>query len=89
MTELTDDMRAKVKDIVCDILELEPDAVSDTSSFTDDLGADSMQTIEVLASLELNFGVVIAQSELDRMVSLAGVLDVLADRLAAAAAGSG
>jgi acyl carrier protein len=89
MTELTDDMRAKVKDIVCDILELEPDAVSDTSSFTDDLGADSMQTIEVLASLELNFGVVIAQSELDRMVSLAGVLDVLADRLAAAAGGSG
>ncbi len=88
MTELTDDMRAKVKDIVCDILELEPDEVSETGSFVDDLGADSMQTIEVLASLELNFGVVIAQSELERMVNLAGVFDVLADRLETSAGGS-
>lgn len=81
MTELTDDMRAKVKDIVCDILELEPEEVTETNSFAEDLGADSMQTIEVLASLELNFGVVIDQSELERMVNLAGVYEVLADRL--------
>jgi acyl carrier protein len=83
MTELTDDMRAKVKDIVCDILELEPNEVTETNSFAEDLGADSMQTIEVLASLELNFGVVIQQSELERMVNLAGVYEVLADRLGA------
>jgi acyl carrier protein len=86
MAELTDDTRAKVKDIVCDILELEPGEVTDTTLFVQDLGADSMQTIEVLASLELNFGVVIEQAELERMVNLEGVFEVLADRLGASPA---
>ena len=41
MTELSGDMRAKVKDIVCDILELEPGEVTETSMFVEEHGADS------------------------------------------------
>lgn len=83
MTVLTDDMRAKAKGIVCDVLELEPDEVTETSLFVEDHGADSMRAIEILASLEVSFGVTIRQAELERMVNLAGIYEILADRLAA------
>ncbi|MBD2892451.1 acyl carrier protein [Spirillospora sp. NPDC000708] len=86
MTALTDATRAKVKEIVCDILELETEEVTETSLFVEEHGADSMRAIEILASLEINFGVVIDQSELERMVNLAGVYEVLGDRLAGTAA---
>ncbi|WP_242911394.1 acyl carrier protein [Actinomadura terrae] len=86
MAALTDEMRAKVRDIVCDVLELEPGELTETSLFVEDHDADSMLAIEILASLEIGFDLTIAQSELERMVNLAGIHDVLADVLAESAA---
>ncbi|MGC4746950.1 acyl carrier protein [Micromonospora sp. DT201] len=70
---------AKLKDLVCEILELDEDEVSETSLFAEDHGADSLRAIEILASLEKEFGVVIDQSELARMVNLKGVREVVAE----------
>jgi acyl carrier protein len=82
MTVLTDEMRAQVKDIVCNILELEPEEVSDTSLFVEDHEADSMRAIEILAALEINFNVTIDQSLLGQMINLAGVYEILGTCLA-------
>ena len=71
--------RTKIKEIVCEILELEEDEVTDTSLFREDHDADSLRAIEILASLEKEFKVVIDQSELARMVNLQGVYEVIAD----------
>lgn len=78
MPTVTED-REKIKEIVCDILELEEDEVTDTSLFREDHDADSLRAIEILASLEKEFKVVIDQSELARMVNLQGVYEVIAD----------
>jgi acyl carrier protein len=86
MPVLTEEKRAKVKEIVCDVLEIEDDEVTETSLFVEDHEADSMRAIEILASLEINFGVTVDQSELERMVNLAGVYEVLGDCLAEPAA---
>jgi acyl carrier protein len=77
MTSVIENQRARIKEIVCEILELEEDEVSETSSFADDHGADSLRAIEILASLERELGVVIDQSELSRMTNLAGVYEVI------------
>ncbi|MFI5983564.1 acyl carrier protein [Streptomyces sp. NPDC098789] len=77
MSTLTDERRNAIKDIVCDILELEEDEVSETSLFIDDHGADSLRAIEILASLEKEFGITIDQSELAQMVNLERVYDVV------------
>lgn len=69
---------ARIKEIVCDTLELEPDEVTDTSLFKEEHGADSLGAIEVLAALERNFGVVIDQSEMAQMTNLQGVYGVVA-----------
>lgn len=77
MAALTQERRAEIKDIVCDILEIDSDELSETSLFKEDHDADSLRAIEILAALEKKFHVVIDQAELARMVNLAGVYAVV------------
>ena len=79
MTVMTVDDRQRIKDIVCTILEVEPDEVTETSLFVEDHDADSMLLIEILSALELNLKVTIPQTEMPRMVNLAGVYEVVAE----------
>ncbi|SEG68531.1 acyl carrier protein [Actinacidiphila yanglinensis] len=69
--------RTQVKELVCELLELDEPEVTDTSSFVDVHEADSLMLIEILAGLEKRFNVVIAQSEVPRMVNMRGVYEVL------------
>ncbi|MER5806611.1 acyl carrier protein [Streptomyces sp. NPDC002033] len=71
--------KEQIKDIVCDILELDLDEVTETSLFKEEHDADSLRTIEILASLERVFGITLEQSELSRMVNLVGVYAVIAE----------
>ncbi|MFF8829440.1 acyl carrier protein [Streptomyces sp. NPDC015131] len=79
MAATTEERREAIKDIVCDILEIDPEDVTDSSLFKEDHDADSLRAIEILASLEKEFNVVINQTELGRMVNLDGVYEVVAE----------
>ncbi|POX46507.1 acyl carrier protein [Streptomyces sp. Ru72] len=79
MTAIKADDKQQIKEIICDILELEEDEISETSRFVEEHDADSMRLIEILSSLELNLGVTIEQADLPRMVNLAGVYEVVAE----------
>ncbi|MER5493742.1 acyl carrier protein [Streptomyces sp. LE64] len=79
MSTVVDERQAKIRDIVCDILELEPEEVTQESLFKEDHNADSLRAIEILASLEKAFNIVIDQSELGRMVNLNGVYEVVSE----------
>lgn len=85
MSELTADQKSEIKEEVCDILEVEPDEVTEESLFKEDHQADSMRAIEILASLERNFDVEIPQNEMARMVNLKGIYDVVQESLTVAA----
>lgn len=71
--------KARIRDLVCDILEIEPEEMTERSLFKEDHDADSLRAIEILAGLERTFGVSIDQSELGRMVNLEGVYTVVAE----------
>ncbi|MFJ9691425.1 acyl carrier protein [Kitasatospora sp. NPDC101183] len=79
MGDSYDERFAEIKEIVCDILEIEEDEVTETSLFKEEHDADSLRAIEILAALEKRFGVVIDQAELARMVHLKGVYEVVAE----------
>ena len=51
------DVAEKVKAIVVEHLGVEADKVSDTASFIDDLGADSLDNVELVMAFEEEFGV--------------------------------
>ena len=50
------DIEAKVKDIIINELGLEAEKVSNEASFVDDLGADSLDTVELVMAFEEEFG---------------------------------
>lgn len=79
MSELSAARKQEVKEIICEVLELEPEELSDDDNFIEDHGADSLRAIEILANLETRLGVTIDQSELSRMTTLANVHVVLAE----------
>jgi acyl carrier protein len=77
-----DTQKSQIKDIVCEILEIEPADVTESSLFREDHGADSLRAIEILANLERSLGVTIDQAELVRMVNLEGIYAVVEDAAA-------
>ena len=78
MTVAVEQRKNEIRDLVCAILEIEPDEVTETSLFREDHGADSLRAIEILAALEETFRIRIDQGELVRMVNLEGVYAVVA-----------
>lgn len=85
MSDLTAEQKNEIKEEVCEILEVEPDEVTEESRFKEDHQADSMRAIEILASLERNFDVEIPQNEMARMVNLKGIYEVVQESLIVAA----
>ncbi|HEY2579862.1 MAG TPA: acyltransferase domain-containing protein [Streptosporangiaceae bacterium] len=79
MSDITAEQKQEVKEIICEVLELEPDELSETSHFTEDYGADSLRAIEILANLERALGVTIEQEELSRMTTLQNVYAVVSE----------
>ena len=77
------DNSAKIKEVVCDILEIELDELTESSLFSMDHGADSMSTIAILSALEITFDIEIDQAELNRMIDLRGVIGVVDEAVAA------
>lgn len=66
-----------VKEILCDILEIEPTELTEEGNFLDEYDADSLRAVEILASLERRFKVRIPEAELANMENFKNVKEVL------------
>ncbi len=66
MSEVAD----KVKAIVCEHLGVEASKVTDTASFIDDLGADSLDTVELVMAFEEEFGCEIPDDAAEKIVTV-------------------
>jgi acyl carrier protein len=73
-----DEHLGELREIVAEVLELEPEEISDYADFVEEYEADSLRAIEILARIEKQYRVEIPQHELDRMRSLKAVYDVVA-----------
>jgi acyl carrier protein len=73
----------EIKAVVCRVLEVDEDQVGPADHFVDDLGADSMKLIELLANLEIEFDVEVDPAEFEKLVDLDGVYGVLSAALEA------
>ena len=64
------DVREKVKKIIVDHLGVEESKVKDEASFIDDLGADSLDTVELVMAFEEEFGSEISDSEAEKILTV-------------------
>ncbi len=69
---------AKVKDVIVDQLSVDEDDVTSEASFFDDLGADSLDIVELVMALEDSFGVSIPDEEAESIKTVGDAVEYIA-----------
>ncbi|MBU0656335.1 MAG: acyl carrier protein [Gammaproteobacteria bacterium] len=71
------DIEARVKKIVVEQLGVDEAEVKNESSFIDDLGADSLDTVELVMALEEEFGAEIPDEEAEKITTVQAAIDYI------------
>ena len=75
------DVDEKVKDIIVEELGVEREKLSDAASFMEDLGADSLDTVELVMAFEKEFDIDIPDEEAEKLRTVGDALKYLHDKL--------
>jgi acyl carrier protein len=67
----------KVKDIICEQLNVTAEQVTPEASFIEDLGADSLDTVELVMAFEEEFGADIPDEDAEKLKTVGDVLNYL------------
>lgn len=76
------DIAQKVKSIIAEQLGVKAEDVTDTASFVDDLGADSLDTVELVMALEEEFGIEIPDEDAEKMTNVGEALRYVETKVA-------
>ena len=71
------DVKEKVVSIIVDKLGVNPEDVVETASFTNDLGADSLDTVELIMAFEEEFGLEIPDADAEKISTVGDVLNYI------------
>ncbi len=77
-------VKDRVKQIIIEQLGVEEDSVTDESSFIDDLGADSLDTVEIVMALEEEFGCEISDDEAEKLTTVEQAIKYIEEHSSAA-----
>ena len=69
-----------VKKIISEILGIEKDKISKSSSFSKDLGADSLDVIELIMSIEETFKINIFDKDIDSIITVGDIIYYIKDK---------
>lgn len=75
------DIKAKVTKIICEQLSVAEKDVVPEASFVDDLGADSLDLVEMIMAMEEAFGISIADEDAEKIKTVADAWDYVDYRL--------
>ena len=71
----------KVKSIIAEQWGVKAEEVTDTASFVDDLGADSLDTVELVMALEEEFELNIPEDEVEKFKNIQQIIDYVASKV--------
>lgn len=70
-------MKEKVKELIAEQLCLSPDDIADDADIVDDLGADSLDVVEMLMLLEDNFSIKIPDNQVDKLRTVNDICKII------------
>ena len=79
---MTKDVSAKVKKMVADHLGIDETKVVEEANFIDDLGADSLDTVELVMAFEEEFGSEISDSEAEKILTVGDAIKFIESKSA-------
>jgi len=71
----------KIKSIIAEQLGVKPEEVTPEASFIDDLGADSLDTVELVMALEEEFGIEIPDEDAEKMTKVADAIKYIEEKV--------
>lgn len=74
-------LEAKVRKIIADRLQVDPESVTSTASFVEDLGADSLDLVELVMAFEEEFSVEIPDQDAETMKTVGAAVEYLQKKI--------
>lgn len=74
---IDNDIEKRVKKIIAEQLGVKEDEVRNNSSFVEDLGADSLDTVELVMALEEEFDIEIPDEEAEKITTVQAAIDYI------------
>jgi len=78
---MAQDVEAMVKEIIVEQLSVDPEQVTPQASFVNDLGADSLDTVELIMALEEEFDIEIPDEEAEKIATVGQAVEYIRSRL--------
>ncbi len=78
----SEELFEKIKEIIVDQLGVTDTSVTMEASFIDDLGADSLDIVELIMALEEEFDMEIPDADAEKVVTVGDVVDYIKDHIA-------
>jgi acyl carrier protein len=72
-----EEIMAKLKPVIAEQLGVDESEVTDTASFTEDLNADSLDLVELIMSLEEQFGLQISDEDAEKLTTVGESVDYI------------
>ena len=76
-----ENLENKIKEIIIDKLGIEESEITDSASFTNDLGADSLDTVELIMEFEKEFNVSIPDEDAEKITTVGDAVSYLKDNV--------
>ena len=74
------EIASRVKAIIVDKLGVEESEVTNEASFTNDLGADSLDTVELIMEIEKEFGISIPDDQAEKIGTVGGAVSYIEEK---------
>lgn len=71
----------KIKSIIAEQLGVKPEEVTDQAKFVEDLGADSLDTVELVMALEEEFGIEIPDEDAEKMTTVGEAIKYIEEKI--------
>jgi acyl carrier protein len=88
--QITEELiRTEIKRLIADVTEREPEEITDTASFSDDLGVDSLMAMEVMVAVDKKFKIDIPEEEFGKIKNVVDAVEIVKKHLPGGAQATG